>query len=473
MKSSSEFHTDGDRGTVEAVLGNVVDAKFPARRTPQVKEALVIGEPAVRHFEVVAQLGDGLVRAIALESTAGLRRGDAIVATGQPLSMPLGPALFGRVIDPVGRALDGGPPIVGEERRSIHRAPPVMHRHLTETSPLFTGLKVIDLLCPFTRGGKTGLFGGAGVGKTVLLMEFIGAVMGESGGKAVFAGIGERIREGHELWEEFREAGLMDRTVMVFGQMDAPAGVRFRVPHAALTVAEHLRDHDHTDVLLLVDNIFRFVQAGMEISAMVGRLPSRVGYQPTLVTEVAEVEERIASTVDGAITSVQAVYVPADDMNDPGAAAIIEHLDSKVVLSRSMAALGLYPAVDPLKSGSRLMDPAIVGARHFGLAQRTREVLARYRELEDVIAMLGLDELSADDRLVVRRARRLERFLTQPFKVSEVFTGRRGVSVPIEVTLDGVEAILGGACDALDEQALYMIGALPDTVAPAVGRALA
>jgi F-type H+-transporting ATPase subunit beta len=337
-----------------------------------------------------------------------------------------------------------------------------MSVQVSTTQLLETGLKAVDLLCPFVRGGRTGLFGGAGVGKTILLLEFIRSITAAHSGVAVFAGIGERIREGHELWESFREADLLDRTAMVFGQMDAPPATRLRVPHAALTVAEYFRDRDQRDVLLMVDNIFRFVQAGMETSALLGRIPSRVGYQPTLATELAEVEERISSTEFGSITSVQAVYVPADDLADPGAAAVMKHLDARIILSRSMAAAGLYPAIDPLRAQSRLLDPRVVGERHYRVADRVRTTLARYVELEDVISMLGLDELSPEDRLMVGRARRLQRFLTQPFRVSEAFTGRRGVSVPLEETLTVCERLLGEEADGLDESALYMIGGLAD-----------
>jgi F-type H+-transporting ATPase subunit beta len=365
-------------------------------------------------------------------------------------------------MDCTGRPLDGGPPIETNDWLPIHRPPPTLDRYTLRLEPLHTGVKIVDLLCPFARGGKTGLFGGAGVGKTLLLVEFIGAVLEAHQGYAIFAGIGERIREGHELWSDLRHAGLMERTAMVFGQMDAPPGSRLRVPHAALSVAEAFRDQAGADVLLLMDNIFRFVQAGMETSALAGYVPSRVGYQPTLATELAEVEERIASTVEGAITSVQAVYVPADDMTDPGAAAVIEHLDAQVVLTRVRASAGLYPAVDPLRSHSRLLDPAIVGERHYQLAEQVRGTLARYRELEDVIAMLGLDELSAEDRQLVARARRLDRFLTQPFKVSEAFTGRGGVRVPLADTLEGCEYILAGEFDELEEHHLFMIGGLAD-----------
>jgi len=449
-------------GLIESISGSVVDVRFDHRNVPRVRDALEVDEPRQRTLEVQAQLGHELVRGLVLEASSGLRRGMRVLATGSPLTMPVGPALLGRVVDCRGNPLDGGPPIVEKARLPLHRAAPPLHVHRAELRPLQTGLKVIDLLCPFAHGGKTGLFGGAGVGKTILLMEFVSAVTEAHRGVAVFAGVGERIREGHELWRDFGHSGLLDRTAMVFGQMDAPPGTRFRVPHAALTVAEYFRDTEGRDVLLLVDNIFRFVQAGMEASALLGRVPSRVGYQSTLATELAEVEERIASTAFGSITSVQAVYVPADDLNDPGAAAVMEHLDARVILSRRMASMGLYPAVDTLASESRLLDPNAVSVRHYRVAQETRSAIARYRELEDVIAMLGLDELSPEDRALVRRARRLERFLTQPFKVSEEFTGRRGARVSLQQTLDGCESILRGELDQIDEQRLYMIGALDE-----------
>jgi len=449
-------------GTIEAISGSVIDGRFPADATPGLLSVLAVEEPSPTVFEVQAQLGPGLVRALALGRTAGLRRGQAVSSEGNPLAIPVGTPLLGRVVDCQGRPLDGNGPIVGAITRSIHQRPPPLFEQSARVEPFFTGLKVIDLLAPFAKGGKTGLFGGAGVGKTVLLLEFISAVMELHHGVSVFAGVGERIREGHELYEELKETGLLERTAMVFGQMDAPAGARFRVPHAALSIAEHFRDDAHQHVLLLVDNIFRFVQAGMEASAMLGRLPSRVGYQPTLATELAEVEERVASTSTGSITSVQAVYVPADDFNDPGAAGVIEHLDARVILSRQLAAAGLYPAVDPLRSTSRLLDPRVVGVRHYRVAEQVRSHIARYRELEDVIAMLGLDELSAQDRLLVGRARRLERFLTQPFTVSKAFTGRPGARVSIDETLTGCERILHGELDGVAEHELYMIGGLDD-----------
>lgn len=449
------------RGAIESVSGSVVDCRFDPRHTPIVREALEVVEERRRVMEVQNQLAPGLVRALCLEPSAGLGPGIGVESLGLPLQVPVGPELLGRVIDCLGRPLDGGPPLGATRRRSLHARPPPLHEQRAVRTLLLTGVKLIDLLCPLGHGGKAGLFGGAGVGKTLLLMELVSSVTEGSSGVAVFAGVGERIREGRELWDDFSKTGLLARTLMVFGQMDAPPGSRFRVPHAALTVSEWFRDERSNDVLLLVDNIFRFVQAGMETSAILGRLPSRVGYQPTLATELAEVEERIASSSRGVITSVQAVYVPADDLQDPGAAAVAEHLDTRIILSRSMAAAALYPAIDPLRSGSRLLDPTIVGARHYRVAEQVRTLLARYRELQDVIAMLGVDELSTEDRRVVLRARRLERFLTQPFHAGEAFTGRPGERVPLERTLSGCERILGGEADQVDEQRLYMIGELP------------
>jgi len=446
-------------GVIERVASNVVDVRFPEGDAPPIRGALRAGDA---WFEVQAQLAPDLVRGLALQGTRGLARGARVEDVGAPLSVPVGSGLLGRVVDCLGRPLDGLPPVEGAPRRSIHHPAPPLHQHRRSAGePLLTGLKVIDLLCPIARGGKTGLFGGAGVGKTLLLMELIASVLDAHRGVAGFAGVGERIREGQELWADFRRTGLLERTALIFGQMDAPPGIRFRTPHAALSVAEHFRDEQGAHVLLLVDNIFRFVQAGSETSALLGRLPSRVGYQPTLATEVAEVQERIASTLDGEITAVQTVYVPADDLTDPGAAAVMGHLDTRVILSRERAAAGLYPAVDPLKSPSRLLDPAVVGARHHRVALDVRRTLARYRELEDVIAMLGLDELSGEDRLLVTRARRLERFLSQPFVVAEAFTGRPGARVGIDATLDGCEAVLAGGFDDVDEERLYMVGAAP------------
>lgn len=458
------------QGVIEAIHGSVADVRFDSAFSPAIREALRVVESRGRMMEVQAQIEPGLVRALALDETAGMKRGLVVESLGTPLTIPVGSSLLGRVVDCLGQPLDGGPPVETRHFAPLHKPAPPLYCHRAELTPLFTGLKIIDLLCPIVRGGKMGLFGGAGVGKTMLLLELIRTVTAANAAKsdggrrgiAVFAGIGERIREGHELFRDFGQTGLLDRTAMVFGQMDAPPGTRLRVPHAALSVAEYFRDSEHTDVLLLIDNIFRFVQAGMETSALIGRIPSRVGYQPTLSTELAEVEERIASTVDGVITSVQAVYVPADDMDDPGAAAVMEHLDARVVLSRAIAAAGLYPAVDPLGSTSRVLDPSVVGFEHYSVAERVRQTISRYRELEDVIAMLGLDELSPADRTLVRRARKLERFLTQPFQVSEAFTGRAGVWVPPEETIEVCKRILEGAADTVDEQRLYMIGGLSD-----------
>ncbi len=449
------------RGKIESVRESVVDVRFVEGASPAIREALEVPELDAT-LEVQAQLAEGVVRCLVLGRSQGLRRGLDVDATGSPLSLPVGAALLGRVVDCLGRPLDGLAPLETDQRRALHQPSPPLHAHVTGTGELLeTGLKVVDLLAPFGRGGKTGLFGGAGVGKTVLLMEFIATVLAAQRGVAIFAGVGERIREGHELWHDFGQAGLLERTAMIFGPMSAPPGLRLRVPHAALAAAEHFRDADGQHVLLLVDNIFRFVQAGMETSAILGRMPSRVGYQPTLAKEVAEVQERIASTLHGAITAVQAVYVPADDLDDPGAAAVLGHLDARVILSREMAASGLYPAVDPLRSQSRLLDRRVVGERHYALAEESRRVLARHQSLLDVIAMLGVDELSPEDRRLVARARRLQRFLTQPFVVAEAFTGRPGARVSLSETLDGVERILSGALDEVDEVELYLIGALP------------
>jgi F-type H+-transporting ATPase subunit beta len=411
---------------------------------------------------VVAQhVAEDMVRAIALQSTEGLARGMAAVDTRSPLSVPVGVATLGRLLDVLGRPLDGGAALDDAPRRPVMASPP----SLTDTVPgrefLPTGIKVIDLLCPFVRGGKTGLFGGAGVGKTVLMMEFMHAVSSMHRGLSVFAGVGERIREGHELWHEMREAGVMERTVMVFGQMDETPGVRFHTGFTALACAEALRDAGGGEVLFLMDNLFRFVQAGTEISGLLGRMPSSVGYQPTLLTEVASLEERILSTRHGAITAVQAVYVPADDMSDPSIAAIQTHLDSVLILSREQASRGIYPAVDPLASSSRMLDVEIVGQRHYAVAGAVRSHLARYRELEDVIAMLGVDELSPEDRHIVQRARRLQRYLTQPFQVVAEHTGLPGVTVALDTVLDDCERFLGGAYDDLPEEACYMRGAMP------------
>jgi F-type H+-transporting ATPase subunit beta len=445
---------------VDAVRGPVVDVLGVP--LPQLGHRLDVALDGQGVVLVVAQhLSEDRVRSIALQTTDGLARGMRVTDSGAPLSVPVGPDTLGRLLDVLGRPLDGGAPLSGARLRPVIAEAPA----LTDTVPgariLPTGIKVVDLLCPFVRGGKTGLFGGAGVGKTVLMMEFMHAVSSMHHGASVFAGVGERIREGHELWHEMRDAGVMDRSVMVFGQMDETPGVRFYTGFTALTVAEALRDEGQGEVLFLMDNLFRFVQAGTEVSGLLGRMPSSVGYQPTLVTEVASLEERILSTTHGAITAVQAVYVPADDMSDPSIAAIQAHLDSLVVLSRDQAARGIYPAVDPLASASRMMDVRIVGERHHRVAGAVREHLARYKALEDIIAMLGVEELSAEDRRIVQRARRLQRYLSQPFQVVADHTGIQGVSVPLDTTLDDCERFLDGAYDDRSEDACYMQGAMP------------
>ncbi len=415
-------------------------------------------------FEVHQHLDEHHVRAITLHRSAGLHRGMAVYDTGAPLHVPVTPDCLGRLLNIFGEPLDGGPALSPREFRNVHSAPIPLQEAVGVGEVLQTGIKVIDLLCPFVKGGKTGLFGGAGVGKTVLIMEFMHAVATLHKGVSVFAGVGERIREGHELWHELRKAGVLPQTLMVFGQMDESPGVRFRVGLSALTYAEYLRDTLHKEVLFVMDNIFRFVQAGSEVSSLLGRMPATVGYQPTLGTEVAEMQDRILSTRDGAITSVQAVYVPADDMTDPAVSTILSHLDTTVILSRAQAGKGIYPAVDPLQSSSRLMDRRTLGARHYTIAEGLREHLARYHELEDIIAMLGIEELSAKDRTIVKRARKLQRYLTQPFWATASHTGIVGVSVPLERTLLDCEAFLLGRYDELPEERCYMRGAMEEAL---------
>jgi F-type H+-transporting ATPase subunit beta len=446
-------------GTVAEVNGPVVDVA--CTRLPPLHRALYVTTNGKRYtLEVYRYLDKNCVRAIALQHTAGLQRGNPAFDSGAPLSVPVSSRCLGRLLDVLGDPLDGEAVLDEDERRSILIAPTPLHETTSATGILETGIKVIDLLCPFAKGGKTGLFAGAGLGKTVLLTEFMHAVIMLYQGVSVFAGIGERIREGHELWHEMRKAGVMPQTVMVFGQMDESPGIRFRVGLTALTYAEYLRDTLGKEVLFLVDNVFRFVQAGSEISGLLGRMSATVGYQPTLLTEVAELQDRIASTTKGTITSVQAVYVPADDMTDPAVAAILSHLDTTVILTRAQAAKGLYPAIDPLRSSSRLMDPHILGERHYRVAQEVRHHLARYRELEDIIAMLGLEELSETDRRIVMRARKLQRYLTQPLHVTAEFTGIKGVTVPLEHTLRDCESFLAGDFDEIPEDRCYMRGTM-------------
>ncbi|MEX8520296.1 MAG: F0F1 ATP synthase subunit beta [Leptothrix sp. (in: b-proteobacteria)] len=458
---TQEFPVDAAvSARVVAVHGPVVDVRCSL--LPALGHLLSLQAGATVWSLVVMQhLSETLVRCIALQPTDGLARGMAVHDSGAPLSVAVGPSSLGRLLGALGQPLDGGPAVEGSNLRPVLAAPPALLDTIPGDQILETGIKVIDLLCPFVRGGKTGLFGGAGVGKTVLMMEFMHAVSSRHHGVSVFAGVGERIREGHELWHEMVDAGVMQRAVMVFGQMDETPGVRFHTGYTALTYAEALRDAGHGEVLFLMDNLFRFVQAGTEISGLLGRMPSSVGYQPTLVTEVASLEERILSTRHGSITAVQAVYVPADDMSDPSVAAIQAHLDSVVILSREQAARGIYPAVDPLASNSRMIDVRIVGERHYRVAGAVRQHLARYKELEDIIAMLGIEELAAEDRRIVTRARRLQRYLTQPFQVVADHTGMAGASVPLPTVLDDCERFLAGAYDQLSEQACYMKGAMP------------
>jgi F-type H+-transporting ATPase subunit beta len=461
-------------GVIASVRGSVVDVRFEAR-LPPIYSVLNAGESGQIVIEVLAQLDAHHVRGIALTPTQGLSRGMAVDDTGGPLKAPVGKAILSRMFDVFGHVIDRQPPPAEVQWRSVHRAPPPLSQRSTKSQIFETGIKVIDVLVPLERGGKAGLFGGAGVGKTVLLTEMIHNMVGHQEGVSIFCGIGERCREGEELYREMKEAGVLPNMVMVFGQMNEPPGSRFRVGHAALTMAEYFRDDEHRDVLLLIDNIFRFIQAGMEVSGLMGQMPSRLGYQPTMGTELSGLEERIANTDTGAITSIQAVYVPADDFTDPAAVHTFSHLSASIVLSRKRASEGLYPSIDPLQSNSKMATPGIVGQRHYDLAQEIRRTLAQYAELKDIIAMLGLEQLSQEDRNVVGRARRLERFLTQPFFTTEQFTGLKGKLVKLEEALDGCERILRDELKDYPESAFYMIGPIgeakekPHPAAPASG----
>lgn len=445
-------------GTVVSIRGSVIDIRFQDK-LPEIHNQLTAG-PIV--IEVLIHITPEVVRGIALVPTQGLARGATVIDTGHPLMVPVGEQLLGRVLNIFGSTIDNKGEIKARQWRSIHQKSVPLSAHTTTSEIFNTGIKAIDVLAPLERGGKAGLFGGAGVGKTVLIMEMIHNVVGRYGGVSIFCGIGERVREGEELYRELKDAGVLDKAVMIFGQMNEQPGARFRVGHAALTMAEYFRDNARQDVLLLIDNIFRFVQAGAEVSGLMGQLPSRVGYQPTLATELAELEERICSTKNGAITSVQAVYVPADDFTDPAAVHTFGHLSAAIVLSRKMASEGLYPAIDPLQSQSSMLTPNIVGKRHYHLAQEIRKTLAEYEELKDIIAMLGLEELSSDNQKVVHRARRLERFLTQPFFTTEQFTGHKGKMVELEDALDGCERILKDEFMDYPEKSLYMIGTIQE-----------
>ena len=457
-------------GKVVQVTGPVVDVAFPEGELPPILTALRLTNPALPGgednlvLEVAQHLGERTVRTIAMDSTDGLRRGIPVKNTGSPILMPVGEATLGRVLNVVGDPVDEAGPVEAAERMPIHRAPPKFEEFSTNAEVLVTGIKVIDLLAPYVKGGKIGLFGGAGVGKTVLIMELINNIAKEHGGYSVFAGVGERTREGTSLFGEMKDSGVIGKTSMVFGQMNEPPGARARVALSALTIAEHFRDRDHKDVLLFVDNIFRFTQAGAEVSALLGRIPSAVGYQPTLGTEMGALQERIASTRDGSVTSIQAVYVPADDYTDPAPATTFTHLDATTNLSRQIASLGIYPAVDPLDSSSRVLAPEIVGEKHYETARAVQRELQRYKELQDIIAIMGLDELSAEDRLTVARARKIQKFLSQPFSVAEHFTGMKGRYVQLEETVDSFARILAGEADHVPEQHFYMKGGLNEVL---------
>ena len=453
-------------GIVKRVIGPVVDVQFPAGELPELYNAVEINSEAGKvTLEAVQQIGDGAVRCIALASTDGISRGEPATDTGAPITMPVGEATLGRMFNVVGEPIDGKGAVNTDKRLPIHRDAPAFTDIRPATEMLETGIKVVDLLAPYAKGGKIGLFGGAGVGKTVLIMELIRNVAYEHGGYSVFAGVGERSREGNDLWHEMNESGVINKTALVFGQMNEPPGARLRVPLSGLTIAEDFRDRSGQDVLLFIDNIFRFTQAGSEVSALLGRMPSAVGYQPTLATEMGALQERITSTKDGSVTSVQAIYVPADDLTDPAPATAFAHLDATTVLSRSISELGIYPAVDPLDSTSRILEPAVLGKRHYETARAVQAVLEKYRQLQDIIAVLGMDELGPEDRATVNRARRIQRFLSQPFHVAENFTGMEGRYVKLEDTIRSFEAILGGEVDDLPEQAFLLCGDIDEVIA--------
>ena len=453
-------------GKISQIMGAVVDVAFEDEQLPGIYNALKIdrGEQGTLVLEVAQHLGDGVVRTVAMDATEGLTRGTEVTDTGGPISMPVGEATLGRVLNVIGEPIDGKGDIKTDLRNPIHRAAPAHEDLIPSAEPLETGLKVIDLLEPYAKGGKTGLFGGAGVGKTVLIQELIRNIATEHGGYSVFAGVGERTREGNDLLLEMTESGVIKKTALVFGQMNEPPGARLRVALSGLAIAEYFRDEQGKDVLLFIDNIFRFTQAGSEVSALLGRMPSAVGYQPTLGTEMGELQERITSTRSGSITSVQAVYVPADDLTDPAPATAFAHLDATTVLDRAIADLGIYPAVDPLLSTSRILDPRVIGERHYRVARDVQQILQKYKELQDIIAILGMDELSDDDKVVVSRARRIQRFLSQPFFVAEAFTNTPGRYVKLEDTIAGFEAILKGEMDEYPEVAFLYCGTIDEVV---------
>jgi len=456
-------------GKVVQVIGSTLDAEFPEGSLPAIYNALkleidVMGEKKTLVSEVQQHLGGNRVRAVALASTDGIRRGQKIVDTGAPITVPVGEETLGRIFNLLGEPVDNKGPVKAKERRSIHQEPPRFDQLEPKAEIFETGIKVIDLLAPYIKGGKTGLFGGAGVGKTVVIMELINNVAQQHGGYSVFAGVGERTREGNDLWLEMQQSGVISKACLVYGQMNEPPGARLRVGLSALTMCEYFRDMSGRDVLLFIDNIFRFSQAGSEVSALLGRMPSAVGYQPTLATEMGQLQERITSTKNGSITSVQAIYVPADDLTDPAPATAFIHLDAQTVLSRQIAEKGIYPAVDPLDSTSRLLAPELVGEEHYTVAMEVKRILQRYKDLQDIIAILGMDELSEEDKLLVQRARKIERFLSQPFFVAEQFTGFKGKYVKLEDTIKSFKGLINGEYDNLPEQAFYMVGTIDEAV---------
>ncbi|CAM4410336.1 ATP synthase subunit beta [Acinetobacter sp. ANC 3929] len=458
-------------GRIIQIIGAVIDVEFERNSVPKIYEALQV-DGTETTLEVQQQLGDGVVRTIAMGSTEGLKRGLNVTSTGAPISVPVGPATLGRIMDVLGRPIDEAGPVATEERLPIHRQAPSYAEQAASTDLLETGIKVIDLLCPFAKGGKVGLFGGAGVGKTVNMMELINNIAKAHSGLSVFAGVGERTREGNDFYHEMKDSNVLDKVAMVYGQMNEPPGNRLRVALTGLTMAEYFRDQKDEngkgrDVLLFVDNIYRYTLAGTEVSALLGRMPSAVGYQPTLAEEMGVLQERITSTKSGSITSIQAVYVPADDLTDPSPATTFAHLDATVVLSRDIASSGIYPAIDPLDSTSRQLDPLVVGAEHYEIARSVQNVLQRYKELKDIIAILGMDELAEEDKLVVYRARKIQRFFSQPFHVAEVFTGAPGKLVPLKETIRGFKGLLAGEYDHIPEQAFYMVGGIDEVIAKA------
>jgi F-type H+-transporting ATPase subunit beta len=457
-------------GKLIQVIGPVVDVEFEQGDLPEIFNAIKITNPALDDregnlvVEVAQHVGENTVRCIAMDSTEGLVRGMKAVDTGQPITMPVGREVLGRVLNVIGEPVDEGPPVETEKRYPIHRPAPSFLDQNTHVEAFETGIKVVDLLEPYARGGKIGLFGGAGVGKTVIIMELIHNIATQHGGFSVFGGVGERTREGNDLWLEMKESKVIDKTALVFGQMTEPPGARARVGLSALTAAEYFRDEEGQDVLLFIDNIFRFTQANSEVSALLGRMPSAVGYQPTLATDLGELQERITSTTKGSITSVQAIYVPADDLTDPAPATTFSHLDATTVLSRQIVEMGIYPAVDPLDSTSRILDPAVVGEEHYQVARAVQQILQKYKDLQDIIAILGMDELSEDDKLIVSRARKIQRFLSQPFFVAEEFTGSEGKYVKLPDTIKGFKEIVDGQHDEIPEQAFYMVGPIEEAL---------